>query len=91
MSELLLGLDAGLTVTKAVVFRPDGSPVGAGQVSSQQRSPHEGWVEKDLDDLWAGAGQAIAAALEAAGVAGRDIAAVGPTAHGAPATRFSPS
>ena len=60
MSELLLGLDAGLTLTKAVVFRPDGTPVGAGQVGSQQHSPHEGWVEKDLDDLWAGAGLASA-------------------------------
>jgi L-xylulokinase len=82
VSELLLGLDAGLTVTKAVVFRPDGTPLGTGQVGSQQRSPHEGWVEKDLDDLWVGAGQAIASALEAAGVAGGDIAAVGPTGHG---------
>jgi L-xylulokinase len=82
VSELLLGLDAGLTLTKAVVFRPDGTPVGAGQVPSQQHSPHEGWVEKDLDDLWAGACRAIAEALAAAGVAGREIAAVGPTGHG---------
>jgi L-xylulokinase len=82
VSELLLGLDAGLTVTKAVVFQPDGTPVGAGQVPSQQRTPHEGWVEKDLDDQWAGACQAIAGALGAAGVTGTDIAAVGPTGHG---------
>lgn len=82
MSELLLGLDAGLTLTKAVVFRPDGEPAGAGQAASQQRTPREGWVEKDLDDLWAGACQAIGRALRAAGATGADVAAVGPTGHG---------
>lgn len=82
MSELLLGLDAGLTVTKAVVFRPDGEPLGAGQVPSQQLTPREGWVEKDLDDQWAGACQAIGQALHAAGAGGADVAAVGPTGHG---------
>jgi L-xylulokinase len=82
VSELLLGIDAGLTVTKAVLFRPDGEPVGGGQVPSQQRTPRDGWVEKDLDDLWAGASEAIERALRAAGADGADVAAVGPTGHG---------
>jgi len=82
MSELLLGVDSGLTVTKAVVFTPDGKPLGTGSVPSQQHHPHEGWVEKDPDEQWAGARQAIATAIEAAGVEGSDIVAVGTTGHG---------
>jgi L-xylulokinase len=82
MSELLLGIDSGLTVTKAVVFTPDGRPLGSGAVPSQQHHPREGWVEKDPDEQWTGAQQAIAQAVKDAGVEGSDIAAVGVSGHG---------
>lgn len=64
------------------MFTPDGKPLGSGSVPSQQHHPHEGWVEKDPDEQWAGAQRAIAKAVEEAGVEGSDIAAIGTTGHG---------
>jgi L-xylulokinase len=82
MSELVLGIDSGLTVTKAVVFNPDGKPLGSGSGPSQQHFPREGWVEKDPVEQWDGAAQAVRQALQEAGMSGSDIGAVGTTGHG---------
>jgi len=82
VSARLLGIDSGLTVTKAVVFDPGGRILGTGEVPSEQRHPRQGWVEKDPDDQWKGACRAVAKALGRAGVEGPDVGAVGVTGHG---------
>src|SRR5215217_5256093 len=78
----LLGVDSGLTVTKAVVFDLEGNEVGAGEARPAQQTPHPRWVERDLDRAWNACVVAIRGALASAGVYGTAIAAVGPTAHG---------
>jgi L-xylulokinase len=78
----LLGVDSGLTVTKAVVFDLDGNEVGSGEARPAQHTPKPRWVERDLDDGWNACVAAIRGALANAGVAATEIAAVGPTAHG---------
>jgi L-xylulokinase len=78
----LLGIDSGLTVTKAVVFDLDGNEVGAGEARPAQRTPHPRWVERDLDEAWDACVTAIRGALTGSGIDGTAIAAVGPTAHG---------
>ena len=45
----LMGIDNGLTVTKAVVFDEDGHVRGMAGVPSHQLHPRPGWVEKDPD------------------------------------------
>ena len=82
MSVHLLGLDCGLTVTKAVVFDEDGKPLGIGSTPSRQTTPQPNWVEKDPDEQWQSACSAITEALGEAGVTGEDIAVIAPTAHG---------
>lgn len=78
----LLGVDAGLTVTKAVVFDLDGRPLGIGSVPSRCRILRARWVEKDPDEQWDDFCAAVRAALAASGRDAREIAAVGVTAHG---------
>jgi L-xylulokinase len=76
---LVLGLDCGLTTTKAVVFDETGKVLGHGSRPSPHATPHPHWVERDADALWRSAAEAV---REAVGRLGRDIAAVGVTAHG---------
>lgn len=78
----LLGVDNGLTMTKAVVFDAAGRPCGHGVLRSHQDHPRPGWVEKDPDVQWAETCRAIARALGEAGVAADAVAAVALTAHG---------
>lgn len=81
--ELVLGLDAGHTVTKAVLFDAFGRPVARGSGMLPLTTPRPHWVERDMDDVWRTAHQAIAACLAEAGPdAGRAIAAVGLAGHG---------
>jgi L-xylulokinase len=82
MSRYLLGVDSGLTVTKAIVFDEVGTPRGTGSVPSEQSTPRPGWVEKDPDGQWAGAARAIKDSLRDAEVPVAEIAAVGVTGHG---------
>lgn len=77
-AKLLLGVDAGGTVTKAVAFDTDGHEVASGRASSGASTPHPGWVERDMAQAWEGCAEAIRRCL--AGVAGR-IAAVGVVGH----------
>jgi L-xylulokinase len=78
----LLGIDNGLTVTKAVVFDADGRSKGMGSVPSHQLHPRPGWVEKDPDRQWEDTCEAITEALELSGVDAEDIGAIGFTGHG---------
>lgn len=78
----LLGIDSGLTATKAVVFDLGGNEVGTGEARPAQHTPRPRWVERDLDDSWHACVTAIRGALADANVDGAEIAAVGPAAHG---------
>lgn len=83
MRELVLGVDAGHTVTKAVLFDAVGRPVAQGSGTMPLSTPHPHWVERDMDAVWRTAHQAIAACLAQAGPdAGRAVAAVGLAGHG---------
>ncbi|MFE0515866.1 FGGY family carbohydrate kinase [Streptomyces sp. NPDC058964] len=80
--DLVLGVDAGHTVTKAVLFDSAGREVaqGVGTVPLDTSRPR--WVERDMDDVWRTTHQAIRASLAAAGAEGRAVVAVGVTGHG---------
>lgn len=82
MSTLTIGLDCGLTVTKAVVFSEDGRPLASASTRLPQSSPRARWVERDVEEMWEASAQALRSALEQAGVEGSDVAGVGVTAHG---------
>ncbi|HEY7273257.1 MAG TPA: FGGY-family carbohydrate kinase [Actinoplanes sp.] len=80
-SSFVLGIDAGQTVTKAVLFDASGRAVATGRVDTTVDSPRPGWHERDMTLLWHDAAGAIASCLRAAGGSGHRIAAVGLCGH----------
>ena len=82
MSPYLLGIDSGLTVTKAVVFDEEGRERGTGDANNVHLSPHPRWVEQDMDRVWENCRSAVREALDEAGVDAGEIGAVGVTGHG---------
>lgn len=79
---LLLGIDSGLTLTKAVLFSLDGRAVGLGRAEAPQLYPSPGHVERDMTALWQATAKAIRLAIETSGARPSEIAGIGVTAHG---------
>lgn len=82
MGGYVLGLDCGLTVTKAVVFDAEGRAVSSAGARVPQETPHSRWVERDVDALWKASAKAIRDAIEKADVDANEILGVGVTGHG---------
>lgn len=82
MTKYLLGIDAGNTVVKAVLFDRAGNMLARAAMDSQSRQPHPGYVERDIGELWRNAAVVIRQCLEKADATGADIAAVGTAGHG---------
>ena len=79
--NLIMGLDIGLTVTKAVVFDCAGRPLAIARRRIPQNMPAPRHVERDMAALWSATAQAMAEAAAQSGQPDR-IAAIGVTAHG---------
>ncbi len=82
MGKYLLGLDAGNTVIKAVIFDLEGREIAHAGEEGHSRMPSPGHVERDLGELWANARRVIRTCLDRAGIAAGDIAAIGCAGHG---------
>jgi len=78
----LLGIDSGLTVTKAVIFDVDGSTLAVARRRVAQSFPRPRHVERDMDEFWNATADAIAEALAKSGRPASDILAIATTAHG---------
>src|SRR5438874_11211394 len=82
MTDYLLGIDNGLTVSKVAIFDLDGHEV---QVASRKREaiyPHPGWTESDMDALWQCTTEAIRDAINQSGIRPEQIVGIGNTGHG---------
>ncbi|WP_421591346.1 FGGY-family carbohydrate kinase [Shinella sp. M27] len=66
MTAYLLGLDSGLTVTKAVVFRDDGTVVALARREIAQIKAMPRHVERDMAGHWKASAAAIREALDRA-------------------------
>jgi L-xylulokinase len=82
MSPYLLGIDSGLTVTKAVIFDEEGREMGQGAANNVHLSPHPRWVEQDMDKVWENCQSAVREALKGAGIDSGEISGIGVTGHG---------
>lgn len=82
MGDYLLGLDAGNTVIKAVIFDLDGREVAHACREGHSRMPKPGHVERDLGEFWENAQGVIRACIAGAGVDPREIRAIGCAGHG---------
>ncbi len=79
---MLLGLDCGSTAVKAALFDEAGRMAAAVSGRIQQLRPAPQRIEQDMDALWRTAAGVIKGAIERAGVAPREITAIGVTGHG---------
>jgi glycerol kinase len=79
MTRYVLALDEGTSGATALVVDGDGAVRGRGYAELPQYYPQPGWVEHDPEEIWSTMVRAATAALAAAGVSGREIAAVGIT------------
>ncbi|MDS0222466.1 carbohydrate kinase [Haloarcula sp. S1AR25-5A] len=82
MSELVLGIDAGLTATKAALFTPDGEEVAVGSRETPTKRPASDHREVQLSDLWEVTTEAVREVLDHESVDPKDITAVGVAGHG---------
>jgi glycerol kinase len=75
----VLALDQGTTSSRAIVFDESGSAVAMAQREFQQIFPRPGWVEHDPLEIWESQLAVAREALARAGLAARDVAAIGIT------------
>src|SRR5689334_21313383 len=75
----ILALDQGTTSSRAIIFDEAGAIRGSAQQEFRQLFPQPGWVEHDATEIWATQSGVMYEALAKAGVAGRDVAAIGIT------------
>jgi glycerol kinase len=75
----IMAIDQGTSSSRAIVFDLDGNILGVGQEPFDMLFPASGWVEQDPEVLWRTTLQAGRAALAAAGIDARDVAALGIT------------
>lgn len=82
MGDYLLGLDAGNTVIKAVIFDRQGKEIASAAAEGHSRMPFPGHVERSLDELWENARRVIRTCVDEAGIDAGEIAAIGCAGHG---------
>jgi glycerol kinase len=75
----VLALDQGTTSSRALVFDHGGAVRGIAQREFRQIYPEPGWVEHDPTEIWGAQSGVMHEALAKAGIAGRDVAAIGIT------------
>ncbi len=77
MSKYVVGLDAGTTGVRAVLFDRSGQACARGYAELRSVYPHPGWVEQDPAELRDAAYSVIAQALQSASAKPSDVAALG--------------
>ncbi|MGO4915020.1 glycerol kinase GlpK [Pseudogemmobacter sp. W21_MBD1_M6] len=75
----ILAIDQGTTSSRAIIFDAAMKVVASAQEEFPQHYPDSGWVEHDPADLWSTTAGTCRAAIERAGLAPEDIAAIGIT------------
>jgi glycerol kinase len=79
MVDHVLAIDQGTTGTTAMIFDRAGRVRGRGYSEFRQYYPRPGWVEHDPEEIWRVTQRVIGAALRAARLRPRDLAAIGIT------------
>lgn len=82
MTEYILGIDNGGTLSKAAIHAADGQAVSIASRSVPLIVKKPGWTERDMGELWNANVAAIREAVEIANIDPHDIAGVVLTGHG---------
>lgn len=75
----ILAIDQGTTSSRAIIFDSSMRIVASAQQEFPQHFPKSGWVEHDPSDIWASVVSTCRVAIENAGLAPADLAAIGIT------------
>lgn len=78
----IIAIDSGLTVTKAVVFDINGTPLAVARKNIPHIIPKERHIERDMTFLWQQTADAIKQALSQSGRDASDVQSIAATAHG---------
>ena len=76
---LILALDAGTTSCRSLLFDSRAQLVALAQQEFEQHYPKPGWVEHDLEEVWAAQWATVQGVLAKAGKAMSDVTAIGIT------------
>ncbi len=79
MAKFLLAIDQGTTGSTVVIVSPDGRVLGRSTRDFTQHFPQPGWVEHELEEIWASVSDAANEALKTASVTPSDCAGIGIT------------
>jgi FGGY-family pentulose kinase len=75
-SPYLLGIDLGTESVRAGLFDPEGTPAAFHAVEVATHHPRPGWAEQDPGQWWSSLVGAVKGAMEAAGAAPGEVAAI---------------
>jgi L-xylulokinase len=82
MSEYLLGIDNGNTVSKAAIFDLQGREIKVTSRKVESEYPRQGWTERSMDALWQATATTVSEALGSSGIKPEQIIAIGTSGHG---------
>ena len=77
--SFILALDQGTSSSRSIVFNAQGGIVAMAQREIRQIFPQPGWVEHDPEEIWQSQLATAQEAIAKAGLAARDISAIGIT------------
>ncbi|MCG0276539.1 MAG: carbohydrate kinase [Thermosediminibacteraceae bacterium] len=82
MASYLLGIDNGLTNSKAALFDLEGREIAVASRRYEVVNLKPTWVEGDAEKLWQNTAKCIREVIEKSGISPAEIEAVGFTGHG---------
>lgn len=82
MSDYLIGIDNGGTVSKVVIFDTRGREIHSSSRKVVAEFPQAGWAEVQMAAVWDSTAEAIKESLEQSRIAPNQILAIGNAAHG---------
>lgn len=82
MRERLIGIDAGGTMTKVVLFDVAGNELACERQPNIMLMPEQGWTERDADSMWKATCLSLRTLLEKTATDPADVIAVTPSGYG---------
>ncbi len=82
MRERLIGIDAGGTMTKVVLFDMAGNELACERQPNVMLMPQPGWTERDADSMWQATCLSLRTLLEKTSTDPADVIAVTPSGYG---------
>ncbi len=82
MTKYYMGIDNGGTLCKAVIFNSKGEEISSSSCKLELHTPHSGYTERNMTDLWNSNAKAIRNALDRAEISPEMIRGVACSGHG---------